>query len=313
MASLQGHLPTDDTQGDEETKVIHRLKLTDGHFPEQMPTRIECDNIVEFQLNGKDEYDVLQVYKDGNDFYRVVNGYDLYNIKQNTPEGDRRLLLSIALRQPEIDLYFCVIPSSERKSIPVNGKCPRQNCEGNALKIKKCDVKLNLTDERESQKVYLNRGDTLQIDWAGKSRSGYRIEEKKFCPVSGGLYTVDSTSETTSSRSLAKGKFLKTFDEFGMSFLFRLNDTNEVHDITVCIVNDTYKVKHIKITDNNIEPNLIWIDQGDSVALEWETKRKQTIVQVEPYTVDQQRQQAVEVRRLEKRIDRFVSIEHLFS
>ena len=295
MASLQGHLPNNNTQGDDETKLIHNIEIIDGHFSDKMPERIECDDIIEFRVNGKDEYDIFQVYKDGNDYYRVASGYELLNIKNRTPENKRRLLLSLALNQPEIDLYFCIIPSSQRESIFATRKCPKVNCELNCLKVQKCQIKFSLTDEKESQKVYLHKGDTIELDWTGEAGSAYRIEEKKFCPISGGLYTVEQTSETVSNRPLARGKFAKTFNDFGMSFLFRFNNTNQVHDVTVCIVNDTYKVKHIEINDNNIQPNIIWIEQSEWIAFEWNTKRKQTIIQIEPFKVDDQKQQSIEV------------------
>jgi len=295
MASLQGHMPNHNIQGEEESKMIHVIDLHNGSFPEKMPPRIECDDIVEFRINGRDEYDIFQVYKDGNDYYRVNNGYELWNIKNRTPENERRLLLSLALNRPEIDLYFCIIPSSQRETILATRKCPKNNCESNCLHIKKCEIKFPLTDEKESQKVYLHKGDTIELEWVTKNGTSYRIEEKKYCPVSGGLYTVEQTSDNQSNRSSAKGKFSKTFKEFGTSFLFRLTDTNQIHDITVCIINDTYKIKHIEITDNNIQPNLIWIEQTDWIIFEWNTKRKQTIIQIHPFTIDDNKQKSIEV------------------
>lgn len=295
MASLQGYLPTSDTteqREEEEIKRICRIPIIDGRFPDELSESIECDNIVEFEIKGKTEYDIIQVYKDGNDFYPVVNGYELYNLKGSTLVNERQLVLSLALQQPDIDLYFCVIPSLERKLLPKNSKYPKERCENNRLHIKKCEVTLNLTDEQESQKVYLNRGDSIEINWKSKTGTTYRIEEKRFCPVSGGLYEVESTS----NRSTAKGKFTRTFDEYGTTFLLRFTDTNQIHDVAVCIVNDTYKVKHIQINENNIEPNLIWIDQGDSIAFEWKTKRKQTIVQIEPFSVNKQNGQSIELK-----------------
>jgi len=295
MASLQGHMPSNHIHGDEQTKRIHIIDINNGLFPDRMPKPIECDDIVEFRINGKDEYDIFQVYKDGNDYYRINHGYELLNIKNRTPENERRIFLSLGMTKPEIDLYFCIIPSSERQTILATRKCPKLNCEKNHLKVQKCEIKFYLTDEKESQKVYLHKGDTIEIDWPAKHGSGYRIEEKKYCPISGGLYTVEQTSDNISNRNSAKGKFSKTFNEFGMSFLFRMTDTNQVHDITVCIVNDTYKIKHIEITDNNIQPNLIWIEQSDWIVFEWNTKRRQTIVQIEPFNVDDTKQQSIEV------------------
>ena len=297
MASLQGHMSNNNNgHGDEESKMIHVIELNNGTFPERMPPRIECDDIIEFKINGKDEYDIMQVYKDGNDYYRVSNGYELLHVKNRTPENERRVLLSLALNSPEIDLYFCIIPSSQRETVLATRKCPKINCENNRLIVRKCEIKFSFTDEKESQKVYLHKSDTIDIEWKSKNGSSYYIEEKRFCPVSGGLYTVEQTAENITQRPTTKGKFTKTFNDFGMSFLFRLTGVNQVHDITVCIVNDTYKVKHVEITDTNIQPNLIWIEQSDWIVFEWNTtKRKQTIVQIQPFAVDPNKQQSIEV------------------
>jgi hypothetical protein len=302
MASLQGHMPNHNTQGDEQTKMVHIIDITDGTFPEQLPPRIECDDIIEFKINDREEYDLFQVYKDGNDYYRVNNGYELMNIKTRTPENERRLILSLALNQPEIDLYFCLITSKQRETVLATRKCPKINCENNRLIIKKCEIKFSLTDAQESHKVYLHKGDTVDIDWISNRNIIYRIEEKKYCPISGGLYNVESTGD---NRSPAKRKYSKTFNDFGMSFLFRLTETNQIHDVIVCIINDTYKVKHIEINDNNIQPNIIWIEQSDWIVFEWNTKRKQTVVQIEPYTVDDNKRQSVEVCRIEMKIKMF--------
>jgi hypothetical protein len=303
MTSLQGHISNNHHHHGDETKMIHIIDLNNGLFPDKIPERIECDDIIEFRINGKDEYDIFQVYKDVNDYYRVNNGYQLLNIKNRTPENERRILLSFSLNQPSIDLYFCIIPSSERQTILSTRKCPKINCESNHLKIQKCEIKFPLTDTKESQKVYIHKGDTIELDWTTKSATGYRIEEKKYCPISGGLYTVEQTSDTISNRTSAKGKFCKTFNEFGMSFLFRLTDTNQIHDVTVCIVNDTYKVKHIEITDNHIQPNIIWIEQSDWIIFEWNTKRKQTFVQIHPYNIDETTKQSKEVCRISIQIN----------
>lgn len=295
MASLQGHMLHTHPAGDEETRMVHVIELTNGSFPAKLPDRIECDDIVEFRTNDANDYDIFQVYKDGNDYYRVVNGYELFNIKNRTPENERRVLLSLALNQPAIELYFCIIPSAQRETIATTRKCPKNNCDKNSLKIHKCEIKISLTDEKYSQKIYIHKGDTIDIDWISKQGVGYRIEERKFCPISGGLYVVEQTSENATTRSSGKGKFSKTLPDFGMSFFFRLTDTNQIHDITVCVVNDTYKVKYVELQDDGIKPNLIWIEQGDWIAFEWNTKRKQTIVQIEPYTVDSEKGRAIEV------------------
>jgi hypothetical protein len=294
MASLQGHMPNHNIQGDEETKMIHIIDLHDGEFPDQHPERIECDDIIEFKINDGGTYDIYQVYKDGNDYYRVNNGYELKSIKTRTAENDRRLLLSLALNQEHIDLYFCIIPSSQRDTILETRKCPRKHCEKNRLTIKKCEIKFALTDEKDSHKVYLHKGDTVEIDWTSKTGTAYRIEEKRYCPISGGLYTVEHKGENPSTRPSARGKYSKTFNDFGMSFLFRLTETNQIHDVIVCIINDTYKVKHVEVKDTNIEPNIIWIEQSDWIVFEWNTKRKQTVIQIDPFSIDENQQKAME-------------------
>ena len=299
MVSLQGHIPNARPAGDEDTRMIHQIDLIDGSFSEKLPDRIECDDIVEFRSNDTVEYDIFQVYKDGNDYYRVANGYELFNVKNRTPENERRVFLSLALNQPSIELYFCIIPSAQRETLSTTRKCPKGNCEKNCLKIHKCEIKISLTDEKESQKIYIHKGDTVDIDWISKRGAAYRIEERKFCPISGGLYLVEQTAnDNAPTRASGKGKFSKTFPDFGMSFLFRLTDTNQVYDIIVCIVNDTYKVKHVDIQDDHIKPNLIWIEQSDWIVFEWTTKKKQTIVQIEPYTVDANKGRAIEVCHL---------------
>lgn len=291
MASLQGHMMHNIVHENEEVKVIHKLDIRNGLFPEEMPKHIESDSIVEFQINGKTEYDIFQVYKDGNDYYRIDNGYELLHIKSNTPENERRIFLSLALNQPSIDFYFCIIPSSESQTIQTTKKCPKINCEKNCLKIQKPELKLTLDDKEESQKVYLSKGDTIELNWKTNRNTNYRIEERKYCPISGGVYSV----EQTSNRTTANGKYSKTFNDFGMSFLFRLTDKNEVHDMIICVVNGKYKIKHIEITDDGIQPNIIWIEQSDWILFDWNTKRKQTITQIEPFQIDDKKQQSIEV------------------
>jgi len=297
MASLQGHMSNNHIDGDESTKMAHVIDINNGSFPENIPHRIECNDIVEFKINGNDEYDIIQVYKDDKDYYRVIHGYELLNIKSRTPATERRILFSFALNQPETKLYFCIIPSSQRETVSTTRKCPKVNCEKNCLKIHQSEIKVSLTDEKNIQKVYLNKGETIEIKWSTKH--GYRIEEKKYCPISGGLYTVEQSSNNISNRFSKTGTFSKAFNDYGMSFLFRLNDKNEIHDITVCVVNQIYKMKHIEITDDNILPNIIWIEQSDWIVFEWDTKRKQTMGQIEPFTIDAANQQSIEVCRLQ--------------
>ncbi|UJR33950.1 hypothetical protein I4U23_021368 [Adineta vaga] len=293
MASLQGH--GNNQNNDEDTTVIHVIDIVDGSFTgKSSKLRIECDNIVEFKINGKEEYDIIQVFKDGNDYYPVNHGYKLLNLKNRTLPKQRRLLFSYDLNQPELELYFCVIPTSQRDSIARARKYPRIHCEKNCLKLYQNDIKFHLTDEKQSQKVYMHQTDTIQIEWI--SQIPYRIEEKKYCPVSGGLYTVEATSAKKSNRFSTKGSFMKTFNELGMSFLIRYTETNEIHDVIICIVNEKYKMKHIEITDESIQPNVLWIEKADWLVFDWNTKRKQTVIQIEPFTVDKNSKQSIELK-----------------
>jgi hypothetical protein len=295
MASLQNNKPNDSLQSDDEVDTIYILDITNGSFPEQIPDHVASGDTIEFKTDKKDEYDIFQVYKDGNDYYRINNGLELVNIKSNTPKNNRRILLSFTLNQPEIELYFCIIPSLQRETFLKSRKCPQENCEKNCLILHKSEIKFSLNDNKESQQVILHKGDTIELDWASKRGSGYRIEEKKYCPISGGLYKVEQTSEISLNRAVSKGKFIKTFNEFGTSFLFRLTETNQIHDIIICIIKEKYQIKHIEITDTNIQPNFIRIEQNNSIIFNWNTKQKQTIVQIEPFIIDEVKQQSIEV------------------
>jgi hypothetical protein len=312
MGSLEAYMPNPNIPGDEQKKKIHIIYTGNRLFTCKTPSdleggdikcgEIECGDIIEFEIDGKYEYDVFQVYKDGDDYYRIDSGYELINIKSRTPKNDRRMLLSLALdeNQSEIDLYLCVILSSDREKLSKTRRLQQVNFGENIypvkcytinrLTIKKRENKIFLQDEEKNEKVYLNKGDTIKVEWL-QDNNDYRIEEKKYCPISGGLYTVEQTSNTSSS----KREYKKTFNEFGISFLFRLNDKNQIHDITVCVINDTYKIKYIQINDNNIQPNIIRIEQNDWIIFQWNTVREQTIVQIEPFHIDQNEQQSIEV------------------
>ncbi|CAF3224711.1 unnamed protein product [Rotaria sp. Silwood2] len=296
MASLENHKPNDSLQSDDDDEdVIHVIDISNGSFPEQMPNRIESGDTIEFKTNQTDEYDIFQVYKDGVDYYRINNGFELYNIKNSTTKNNRRILLSLSLHRSKIELYFCIIPSSQSGVVLKLRKYSNENCEKNCIIVHKSEIKFSLSDNKESQKLILHKGDTIELDWTSKRGNGYRIEEKKYCPISGGLYKVEQTSEITTNRALSKGNFTKIFNEFGTSFLFRLTETNQIHDIIVCIIKDNYHIKHIEITDTNIQSNLISIEQNDSIIFEWNTTQKETIVQIEPFIFDQINQQSIEV------------------
>ena len=64
-----------------------------------------------------------------------------------------------------------------------------------------------MTDEKENQKVYLHKDERIDIEWITTQTPGYRIEERKYCPVSNGFYTVDRSSNNVSTRCLSKDKF----------------------------------------------------------------------------------------------------------
>jgi hypothetical protein len=292
-------MPNNNIQDAEQKTQIHIIDITKS--PPTKINPVECGDIIEFQTKGKHEYDIFQVYRGGDDeYYRVDNGLELSNIGTRKPANERRMLFSFELPQDqsEMDLYFCVIPSSKYSILPKTRKCPKKYCEKNRFKIEKHVQKISLTDEAKNQKVYLRKGDTIELNWSSKHGTSYRIEEMKYCPISGGLYTV----EPTSNRALSTGEYRKTFYEFGMSFLFRWTDTNQIHDITVCVIDEKYQIKHIKITDNDIqsnftstEENFISIEQGDWIMFEWDTNREQTIVQIEPFHINEHQQRSIEV------------------
>ncbi|CAF4237631.1 unnamed protein product [Rotaria socialis] len=301
MASSESHRLNDSIQSDDDdADMTYVIDITNGSFPEQMPDRIDSGDTVEFKTDKTDEYDIFQVYKDENDYYRIHNGFELYNINNTTRKRNRRISLSLALHQPKIELYFCIILSSKRQVVFKSRKCSVENCEKNCLIVHKSDIKFTLSDEKESQKLILHKGDTIELEWSSKRGNGYRIEEKKYCPISGGLYTVEQPSELTISRPQPKGCFRKTFTEFGTSFLFRLTDTNRIHDIIACIVKSKFKVSYIDITNDNIQPNIISIEQHDSIIFQWNTTEKQSVQQIQPFTVDQTNQTSIEMKTVGK-------------
>ncbi|CAF1395009.1 unnamed protein product [Rotaria sordida] len=288
MTSLRRYMPNDNIPGDEQKRKIHMIDVINRRST-KIPTYIVGEDLIEFRIHEKGEYDIFQVYKNGDEYCPIDNGYKLFNITTRTPKTDRRMLLSLDLNQNQskLDIYFCVIPSSQRETVLKTGVCPPENCEDNHFKIRKRIEKIFLTDGEKNQKVYLYKGDTIELKWSSEHGIAYYIEEKKYCPISGGLYTL----ERTSIRASSKGTYSKTFDEYGMSFLFRITDTNQIHDIIVCVINEKYKIKYIEITDN-IPPNIVWIEQHDWVIFEWNTTCKQTIVQIEPFPTDENQQQS---------------------
>lgn len=284
MASSQNHMPYNTVLGDEQTKTIHIIDICSWP-PSKMPLYAEWGDSIEFKINGKETYDVYPVYKEGDDYYRINDSSPLIDINNSTPTNDRLMLLSLALNrnenesESEIDLYFCVFASSRRRSLLTTSKCPGRNCESNRVRIRKRGRSITLADERKNEKYILKKGDSIQLEVLSEHGIAYRIEEKKYCPVSGGLYTVEQTSDIASSKIL----YTKTFDEYGISFLFRFTDTNQLHDITTCVVTTRHEaqIKKIKITHNNIQPNKLSIEHNDWILFEWDTGCVGTGIRIE--------------------------------
>ncbi|UJR19905.1 hypothetical protein I4U23_023037 [Adineta vaga] len=300
---------------------IHVIKITTDPLIHRPPIYVQCGDVILFEIKGNKKHDIIQVYKEcksrptskyqssglcckeHDNYYRIKNGYALFDITNRTPEKDRLLPLSIELPpdQSEIDLYFCVIRSSQRDSILEDPICPEKYCELNHLKMTKRQTKISLTKEETNQLTHLYKGDTIELDWSTEHETGYQIEEKKYCPISAGLYTIPPTLNKTSS---SRRKYRKTFNEYGMSYLFRLTDTNQIHDITVCVVNNTYNRKYVSITDYDIRPNFLTIEQDEWVIFEWDTTNKQSIVQIEPFHIDDDKdddeEQVIELRNGEQ-------------
>ena len=298
MAPLQSRMPYTYVQGDEQTKTIHTIDICSCP-PTKMPAYAEWGDSIEFRIDGKETYDVYPVYKDGDDYYLINDSSPLRDINSSTPTNDRLMLLSPALKrngnesESGVDLYFSVFPSSRRNSVLETPKFPRRYCKSNRVTIRNRGKVISLTDEQTNQKVFLNKGDTIELELSSNRGIAYRIEERKYCPVSGGLYTV----EQTSARALSKRRYAKTFHEYGMSFLFRFTDKNQLHDIITCVIDTKYKsqIKSIKITDNNIQPNKIAIEQNDWILFEWDTEREGISIQIEQLYTDENEQQPIKV------------------
>ncbi len=64
MASLQNNKLNNSLQSDDNTDIIHILDITNGSFPERILDHIKSSDTIEFKTDSKDEYDILQVYKD---------------------------------------------------------------------------------------------------------------------------------------------------------------------------------------------------------------------------------------------------------
>ena len=277
------------TENNKQNKNNRVLHVTTRRFIELEPVR--CGDILELTSLSVRKYDIFQVYKDGDDYYQVDHGYELFNINMCTPLNERLMRLSLDLTVPEIDFYFCVILSSRRERIVRERKCPAEYCRLNRLTIRKCEEKIALTDLDSNQKVYLHKGDAIELDWSSSQHHTYRIEERKYCPQTGQLYTVGQPPQ----RPSAGGKYRKTFNELGSFFLFRYTNTNQLRDIIAVIVDNTYKIKHVQISDDEIQPQLIHIEENDWIMFDWSTTASQNIVQIEPFRIDECTQQPIEV------------------
>ena len=250
----------------EDVSTIHRISIPSGVFPQ----RVESGDLLEFEITDQIDYDVFQVYRSDDDerFSPVNNGLELIHLNRQTSVNERRLTMSFELTEEKIDLYFCWIPSNQRRKNDDDEKeCPKEN----RIELVKSETKVSLTDQRESQQICLHQGETLQVSWSSKRGQSYRIEEKHYCPISGGLYTVDQSTSTSS-----KGMFVKRFDQFGMSFLFRLTENNQIHDILVCTINKKHSIKHrqLKNNDDDEQTSTIVIEQNDSIVFQWNTEEK---------------------------------------
>ncbi|CAF1616072.1 unnamed protein product [Rotaria magnacalcarata] len=117
LESYKSHKLNDSVLLEDDADIIYVLDITNGSFPEQMPDRIESGDTIEFKTNKTDQYYIFQVHKDENDYYRINNGFELYNINNHTPKNYRRISLSLGLPQSKIELYFCIIPSSQRQVV----------------------------------------------------------------------------------------------------------------------------------------------------------------------------------------------------
>lgn len=291
--TLQGRIMDINTRDDRQKRQIHTINVINRSSNVGKQADIHCGDILEFQVNGKHDYDISQVYKDGDDYYRIDDGYELLNINHDTPKHERRMLLSIDLceDEPDIDIYFCVIRSSQYEAIFKTRKCPREYCEHNCLRIEKHIQEIVLSDEAKNQKLYLHKGDTIELKWSSESGTAYHIEEKKYCPKSGGFYTPEQRSNTISTNS----QYRRTFHELDMIFLFRLTATKQIHDITVCVINSKYGMKQVKITDNQISQNIIRIERNDWILFQWNTGYKPIISQIKPSNIDENQQRLIEV------------------
>lgn len=319
MTSLRHLLHKENSSTVQTNGRLHSIDI--NVRPPTKIDRTQCGTLVEFIVNGKDSYDIFQVYKDGDTYRRIDTGLELLNINGRTPKNDRSIPMSFTLDEDEseMDLYFCVIPSSKRESVWSASSCPKIYCEKNRVTIEKRIKRFSLTDKNQDQVVYLHQGDTIELTWPSKYGHDYHIEEKKHCVKSGGLYTPKQTChehgivhgteegsycpicrsvwirEKSCDVQSPEGTYTKEFTEFGTSYLCRFANRHRLHDITACIVNGKHHIRHIKITDRTVPRELILIEQNDWVLFEWNIKGKLNIVQMESFHVYQNQQKPIKV------------------
>ncbi|CAF5089218.1 unnamed protein product, partial [Rotaria magnacalcarata] len=68
------------------------------------------------------------------------------------------------------------------------------------------------------------------------------------------------------------------------------NCYSPIHDIIACIVKSKFNIQYIDIHDDNIQPNVIAIEENDSIIFQWNTTEKQSIQQIQPFIIDQTNQ-----------------------
>lgn len=314
-------------KNDEENKRIHVIGITKSP-PTKIMQSTNFYTLVQFEVFGCGKYDIFQVYKTGDEYYRISGGLELLNISRHTPINHRCIPFSLALDEgeAEADFYFCVIPSSLRETVLKQRTCPRAYCEENRFTIMRTK-RILLTDQTEFRKVYLRKGDKIELEWSSEQGAVYHIEEKKYCPKSGGVYTYKKSFEEHNTvyyiegkkyctkcgslccdekiydNELSATKYTKEFDEMGMSFLFRFTDKNQIHDITACVVNRNHAIRHIRINDDNIPRDIITIEQNDWVLFEWDFKSKPNVAKVESFYDHESKKYSIEVCILSEKIE----------
>lgn len=220
------------------------------------------------------------MYKKDKDFYVAPGGFWLRNISSNSPDDDSKILVSFNIRSVTKELRFCVVPVEQVENIYRDRKCPREYCQDNYLKIERSVYTCEFDDSEHNEKIYLSKQGELVIE--SKAKGTYRFEEKKYCPVSGGFYSVPIRGNDHTIVLRSKEKLIKSFPELCTSFICRYNQDDELVDTKVINVDDTLAVKTIKITDNKIEPNLLYVEVNDIVEFSWKSKKPTSLTQINP-------------------------------